>query len=170
MKGLQYGRISLDHRGGTKSYHLAWISCEETGKSILMKRWGKKGAFGQLQVLTFGNSLGAWHAAQQMIGEKRRGGYEVVSESSADNTRQTLGMFFGPAVWNGFGAENIEFLDADIDTSGMKRAAPAATRDENDRFTPTAPRHVVPDPDVIRREELERVRREQEANPLFGMF
>lgn len=170
MKGLSYSRVTLDHKGGTKSYHLAWISCDETGKSILMKRWGKKSSFGQLQVLTYSTVNGARSAAVSLITEKRRGGYDVVSEVTTDNTRRTLGEFFGPVVWNAFGAENIEFLDADIDTAGMKRAAPAPTRDENDRPIPVTPRFVQPDPEVVRRQELERLRKEQEANPLFGMF
>lgn len=173
MKHLYFGAISADHNGGTKSYHVAWIACADTDRSILMKRYGPTNAFGQVIIETYTTTDGAEEAGRRHLATKAKKGYVQVSKKTDQGAgSMDLKSFFGLAIWNAFGQKAIDFLDADINTAGMPIKAPAVTKDEDGNFVQQRPKLVELDPEVEAAAKRERERDMQElgSNPLFGLF
>lgn len=164
---------SMDHKGGTKSYHFMIIS-NALGKSVYVNRWGKKGAFGQFQVQTFDTFSAAQTAKNKKRADRRSSGYHSIEADThdqvfnADDLRKFLGRGYGPQ----FGPDNLLHLDPDYDVTGVRGAK--VDYDENGNKIDSAKRV---DPAILeqaRQREAEEKKRQEEAvysaNPLFGMF
>ena len=95
--------LSMDHKGGTKSYHLLLISSDQTGASVLINRFGKTGAFGQTQEFSFEARDHAEREFFKKYEEKSKNGYrETISAKSDDVTAITetaLINLIGPQMW-----------------------------------------------------------------------
>lgn len=167
---------SLDHSGGSKSFHLMQIDAND-GRSVFVSRWGKTGAFGQFKVERFENRPEARRAWDKKRNEKRGGGYRpgatnmVVAENEAD-----LRRILGVGYLSTFGPDNLRHLDPHFNVTGVRGAK--VDYDENGEKVDTAKRV---DPRLLR-EAAERERQEKEAqaaaqraatyndDPLFGLF
>lgn len=164
--------ISLDHRGGTKSYHLMIIEAAN-GKCVVINRWGKTGSFGEMKVETFDSPVAAQKAFDKKEREKGRNGY-----SQTGSTRDTeaadaseLVKAIGMATFNKMGAAAVKHLDPNFDTTGMREADPPQYDEETGRKLDTA-----------RRANLDEMMRQQKAaeeaavleayaaNDLYGRF
>lgn len=114
-------KLTMDHRGGTKSYHLLQLTNTD-GEAILVKRWGKTGAFGQMDVRR-GNAhdmASLWNAIHR---EKTSGlkGYEP-GEIKGFNamTEDELKKFVTVPLWTKLGADNIKHVIPEASAIGVK--------------------------------------------------
>lgn len=179
-------KVEYKHKGGTKAYFLTLVT-NAANESILIKRWGKVGATGQLKVEQFGTAGPGNAAFSKAQKERESRGYIL----QKDDTKIVpdlpgLQLAIGRTIYPMVGAHNINHLDPTIDTTGMRE--PEATQDENGKYTG---RQTRTDPDFIKAQQEEVRRREEEAraaaeaaalkekqeiaanykaNPLYGRF
>lgn len=112
--------VSMDHRGGTKSYHLM-LAAAANGNAIFVSRWGKKGAIGEMKVETFTSLAAAEKAWDKKERAKASNGYSQAGrlrEEVAQNVAE-LRSKMGLPVWTKVG-KNVSHLDPTIDVSGMR--------------------------------------------------
>ena len=164
--------ISLDHQGGTKSYHLHMIEAAN-GHCVVINRWGKTGAFGEVKVETFDSPVKANRAFDKKENEKTRKGYSQVGSTrettaaSADELVKAIGM----AVFNKMGAAAVKPLDPSFDATGMREADPPQYDEETGRKLDTARRANLDE--MMRQQkaaEEEAVKNAYAANDLYGRF
>ncbi|MDE4297067.1 WGR domain-containing protein [Phaeobacter gallaeciensis] len=172
--------ISLDHKGGTKSYHITKVT-NQNGKSLVIYRWGKTGAFGEVMTEKFESASAADKAFEKKLGTKMKGGYSPdaqhdpmpVDVNDFDGLRKKLGR---PTMAR-LGPDHISHIDGDVDTSGVKDAETPRIG-EDGRLNPQAEaekRKRLEEEKRKARKEMER-RQQQEyeaaytANPNFGAF
>lgn len=172
--------VSLEHKGGTKAYHLYRMSTK-SGASLVAFRWGKVGTFGEVQTHKFDTIGSAEEAFDKKLAAKMRGGYSPSTrhdpKPSTAPSFEDLRDAIGRPMLTRLGPTNLKHIDPNIDTTGMKEPDPPRL-DENGRLHPGTEAKK-------RREEEERVRKaaaeiaareeqeRQEAykdNPLFGAF
>lgn len=175
--------VSLDHKGGTKSYHLMLLSAA-SGASVVIFRWGKTGQFGEMQVHCFKTLSEAEKEFEKKLRSKQSGGYFVTSdikEKSALNDQQ-LRQIVGLPIFAKMGAAAIKHLDPGFDTSGMREADPPRFSEDGENLESERRAKEAADLRVKHKEEMERLeqeRRDREeaerravygANPIFGAF
>lgn len=112
-------KLAYEHKGGTKEYHLLFISNSD-GTSILVRRWGKVGRATNIMIDTEGVS-GA--ALQRHQNERRTKGYQLVSLATqtvvAHDFNELVAAVSRP-VWAKFGADAIAKICPSVDVSGLK--------------------------------------------------
>lgn len=164
---------SMDHKGGTKSYHFMIIANAQ-GKSVLVNRWGKTGAFGQFQVQTFEKFSEATAAKSKKRADRRNNGYQIGNVDKqdqifdADGLRKFLGHGYGPQ----FGPDNLLHLDPEYDVTGVRGAKVDYDADGNKIDNAKRVDRAAIE-EAQRREREEQQAREQvqySANPNFGLF
>lgn len=89
---LKVTQWSLDHSGGTKSYHIYVILDEVTKRAMTVFRYGKTGAFGQLQFTHFDTLGKAERFADKKDSEKSGGGYRQTGISKVDSCATELAL------------------------------------------------------------------------------
>ncbi|MBA8881758.1 WGR domain-containing protein [Phyllobacterium myrsinacearum] len=169
-------RVSLDHMGGTKSYHFI-LAMNAKGQSILIRRWGKVKSEGQYRFEKFADRANAERAFGKAMDERERKGYAVVSQSETFAADKDSNMTaFGRMVWAKLPGDVVNFLDPAIDVTGRK-AAPVNTMDEDFNRLPEQPRGMTYTSEQIaaaeeeRKAEIERQKQSKySANPNFGRF
>lgn len=102
---------SLDHKGGTKSYHFLVLGNND-GHATVILRYGKTGTFGQFMVTNFTSLSEAQHFASKKADEKDTGGYQQTSESKRRiiNNRAELATFIGGVNMSNYKKKNPNFL------------------------------------------------------------
>ncbi|RWB95512.1 MAG: WGR domain-containing protein [Mesorhizobium sp.] len=168
--------LSLDHRGGTKSYHTVLVETAD-GLGLLVKRWGKKGVFGSTKTESYATYREAERAFERIFNEKTRGGYEVVGKTveTVANDQSELPKMFGRMIYSKLDSGALQHIDPTIDVTGRREPDPPEY-DENGDYIGRAPPRVIPRETIeaaLKREAEERKQKEQEgyaANPLFGLF
>lgn len=131
---------SMLHQQGTKEYHQVLVVTGDN-RGMLMQRWGKKGAWGQMSTEVFRDVGQATAAFENKDREKRSGrsGYRhdpardtIVECNDEAEFRAKLGrQYFFQA-----GANNLDFIVPGIDTTGVETVTPA-------EFEEVAPGRVV---------------------------
>jgi predicted DNA-binding WGR domain protein len=162
-----------------KFYELMLVR-NAAGKCTLIKRYGKKGAFGELKIASYPNQARAEAEFEKVFKEKTspRKGYSVVK---SEKTRTVHGepsarMAFGPALWPKLPPEFFANLDlTDVDVS-RRRPLAEPRFDEDVKFVgDPAPRTVSRQTIEERLAEEAAIEQkkamlEYEANPDFGAF
>lgn len=164
--------LSLDHRGGTKSYHLMLIQANN-GKCVVINRWGKTGAFGEMKVKTFDSVPAAEKAFSKKEREKTGKGYSQTGASrettAADGSE--LPRSIGLAVFNKMGAAAVKHLDPGFDTSGMREADNPQYDEETGRKIDTARKADLAELMAAQKAAEEETAKQAYAdNPIFGRF
>src|SRR6185312_14676913 len=79
------------HTGGTKEYHLVSI-VRKDGRSLVINRWGKTGAWGQMNVSRHGTDYAAQRALQEKQCDKERRDYKLSHDTGTVtiNTENTF--------------------------------------------------------------------------------
>lgn len=127
--------MSMDHQSGTKQYHLMLIQ-NAGGKCVVINRWGKTGAFGEIKADCYGTVQQAEREFEKKERAKTRNGYSPTGPSKsveAPNAGE-LSRTIGIAAFNKMGANAVSHLDPGYDTSKMRDADPNRL-DENGRLT-----------------------------------
>lgn len=165
---------SLNHKGGTKSYHFTLIS-NAAGKSVLVFRYGKTGQFGQLVV----GQYETVQAAENVWAKKEReksgsaggysptGGRTVKTANSSSELKDAMGL----ALLNKVGASAVKHIDPSYNTSGMRDTDPA-TVDEDGRSNGDVSRKadVRALMEKQREEDAKRTAEAYANNENFGIF
>lgn len=158
---------SLQHRSGTKEYHLLAIENKANDRGIIIMRWGKTNAWGQLKVEqgTRSDIQLIWEAKTR---EKEKGGYEQTKNKSTEvGIASDIPKLIGPQYYKNIGAANLEYLDEALDTTGVKDPQSHNwEQDANGKWkvdnTPVKSKPVPP--------KEETFEERQARDPLWGMF
>lgn len=158
-------RESFQHRQGSKAYH-AFVASNVDGKSVVIYRYGKINAFGQLQIKKFDTLASALSEMNGKIRSKTGGrGYESAKgrEHFTATTPDQFRSIVGPQLFAKFGADNLLHLSPDFDTSKVSDPPPAIY-DEDGRSVPVeTDKYHVPDVPVS-------IEERRAKNPNFGIF
>lgn len=164
--------ISMDHKGGTKSYHLYLIRSADGPNAVFVSRWGKTGQFGDLKVQISPPDV-ADKAFDKKLSEKTSGGYAVKTHkdlhaNSWDEVTRTLGA---PLI-SKIGASAIAAIDNGIDTSAMKEAEPPRLDDDGRLTGLDKPRAVdiTKSVEELKKQEQAAAAQAYEADPEYGRF
>ena len=163
--------VSLDHQGGTKSYHLHLIQNGD-GKCVVINRWGKTGAIGEMKFEMFDSPVAAERAFARKETEKTRKGYRQTNATreATANSQTELVKAIGTVYFNKMGASMVKHLDPSFDTTGM-REMDGPDWDEDGNKVDSS-RKV--DPAVIRAAQIaaekEAAEKAYSANDLYGRF
>lgn len=140
---------SMLHRQGSKEYHQVLITNGE-GRAVLIQRWGKKGAEGQMSVEAFDGTERAVEKFDAKDRDKRRNGYEhdpardTISEcvDEAEFRRK-----LGPVYLHKLGPKNLEHIAPGADASNVKDPDPPTEFDSNGRVVRKGyqPKHTFTD-------------------------
>lgn len=163
--------ITLNHQGGTKSYHLHLIQAA-SGNCVVINRWGKTGALGEMKIETFDSPIKAQRAFDRKETEKTRKGYRQdtpARETTAKDSSELV-KAVGNVYFNKMGAAAVQHLDPGFDTTGM-RQLDGPNWDEDGNKLDSA-RKV--DPATIRAAQIaaekEAAEKAYHANDLYGRF
>lgn len=112
---------SATHGGGTKAYHLLSIETADN-KALVVRRFGKVGAWGSLQVIPFSDVGLALKDYDDKRDDKMRGGYHVGATSSSKkaDSLEEVKKLIGAQYWTQLGPTNLDFIFPGIDTKGVK--------------------------------------------------
>lgn len=166
---IEIQRVNYAHQGGTKAYFLTLLQTSE-GNSVLIKRWGRVGAFGDVKFETYlSHSEGerAFKSAQNTRGTK---GYRVESidtltAASLDETTKIIGR----PTWAKMDPATLTHIDASLSTKGVREAdQPRFT--EDGEFIDPQPRKVEISAEDIERDRQARFDLLRAKNPNFGRF
>lgn len=168
---IKVSSISLDHKNGTKSYHLMVVETAD-GTALFINRWGKTGQFGELQVKTC-TKAEAWKAFEAKEREKTRGGYGAKGAMRVQEavTGTDLPKAMTLAVFNKVGAKAINFIDPGFNTSGMRELDDPRT-DEDGRVVNDTTRKadIAAQLEAQRLEEAAAAAQSYASNPNYGRF
>lgn len=159
-----FRRITAVHRGRTKTYQLTIITTD-TGRGMLIKRWGKVGTFGQMSV-EVGDARSIRHQFDAKYREKFDGEYtvdlddELTKVTSVDELKRVLTL----PVWYKLGAANIAFLFPEEDTTDVRAPEEIKWMKVDDRYV------VEPKPPMPMPVKEETIEDKVAANPLWGAF
>ena len=170
---ITFEAVHLKHQSGTKQYTIYLFKTDD-GRSLHLNKYGKVGAFGQLQVLCYDTHAAGTKSFNSKERSRVSGGYRQEGPLRGhiiDNAKE-LRDAFGLPVWSKIGKEAINHLDPTIDTSGMREGDPPRL-DEEGRLTGQDKPRVV---DLAAEVEAEKARLAAESertlknNPNFGRF
>lgn len=120
---IQIESVSLDHSGGTKSYHAKKLVAQ-SGKSLVIFRWGKTGTFGDIQVFEFDTASEADKAFEKKLASKMSNGYAISPRHDPKPVKaddfEELRALMGRAMMSKIGASNLKYIDPTADTTGMR--------------------------------------------------
>lgn len=161
---IQIIKKSLDHQGGTKSYHTVQVITAD-GRQLLVKRWGKKGSFGSIDVMIGNTNIGAETA--KIIRDKQKRGYDEVDHKDfRANDLDDFKRLMTPRLYTSLGAANLAYLIPDADTTGIKDAENVEWEKNPDgtmRIKQKPPLPLPPPPEETIEEKIAR-------NPMWGAF
>nr|AJW30269.1 hypothetical protein pLM21S1_p151 [Sinorhizobium sp. LM21] len=164
--------ITLDHRGGTKSYHLVLIEAAN-GNCVVINRWGKTGAFGEMKVETFDSPIKAQKAWDKKEREKTGKGYAQKGGTRERSVAETseLPKIVDAMTFNKMGASAVKHLDPFFDTSGMREADDPQYDEETGAKLDTARKADLSDAIEAKRiADAEKAARAYDDNDLYGRF
>lgn len=119
------------HKGGTKFYEVTRLFNDYTHSSLVIFRWGKVGAIGEIKVERYTTSVEGDRAFDKKVKEKTNGGYRFEAHVQEIVTSQEqLIRAIGRMIWPKLGKSNLAFLSSEIDVTGM-REDDVALRDED---------------------------------------
>jgi predicted DNA-binding WGR domain protein len=147
---------------GGKEYHLALITLAD-GRCLLIKRFGKAGRWGVMQVERYEDQTSALSAYAKKMRDKFQGEYtdHYLDKSWDDlDTMPKLRAVLGEGYWNKMGAGNIEWMLPGTDTTGVHDESI-----ETDQY-----RKVIPKKPLTVKPVLPTAEERVIENPLWGMF
>lgn len=160
------------HKGGTKFYEIRRFK-SQAGADLVSFRWGKVGAFGQIQFIRANSLSQALKIVEDKIRDREKGGYSVEKE---DNRTLTDAQSFKGDMMpytQKMGASLVQYLVPEYDITGLRDDAETVWLDEDGKRIDAASRA---------KEEAARLLAEQKAAeekasldkmrdlPTFGMF
>lgn len=157
-------KVSLRHRSGTKEYHLLLIQNGHTGTGVLVNRWGKAGAWGQMKTEK-GSTNDCAKNYSAKLHEKESRGYNIYSDKHENfSDAESAKGFIGVTYWPQIGPDNLLHVFPGIDVSGVREVKPANWKETKDGKweRDDKPEHSMPS----KEDEIA----EAKANPNWGLF
>lgn len=169
---IKVSSLSLDHKGGTKSYHISVIETAD-GRAVFVYRWGKANTFGELKTIN-GDAPSAWRHWKAKEQDKTRGGYyprsntRVAKAASSADLSKTLGI----QLFHKIGKDAIAHLDPTFDTSKLREADEPKSEDGELKHTKDTARKADISKELaqMRAEEAAKTEKVYADNPMFGRF
>src|SRR5690606_35141701 len=123
-------------------------------KSVLIKRWGRKDAFGDLKFELY-NDVGSGEIAlEKILRDKQRNGYMPnTSDSKTAHDLAELIKIVGRPTWAKMNPATLKHIDPSLNTSGVREADPVRFY-ESGEFADPAPRTFEITPEMIEAEKL----------------
>lgn len=164
---------SISMHQETKSYHLLLIT-GASGKTVFVRRWGKKGVFGEIKPELYyseNDGLRAWNRlerAKTSGGYRPEGGIKTISVGDKSGLRAAMGV----SVWAKIGKAAINHLDPTIDTSAMREVDPPRIGEDGKLTGEDKPRAVDLTEALAAQKAAEQAEaaRILSANPNFARF
>lgn len=160
---MRVTKEDADHRGGTKAYHLLKIETAD-GRMLMVNRFGKVGAWGQMQVEQF-ETVAEGQAAYRKKRDQKFGGEYTVKKTIYSQDAVDLPDLINKvgAYWPNLGKNNVEWLVPGADTKDIREPTSKRIFDEHGREI-LNPR-LVADP-----VEIPPSVDELKTNPKWGLF
>jgi predicted DNA-binding WGR domain protein len=157
----------------TKSYYLTLVTTS-TGRTVLIRRWGKKGAFGELKAETYERPIQGEKAWDKLEREKTGKGYRQEGPMRVEEVKSAaeLKSKMGLPVFAKMGKEAVSWLDPDLDTSGMRDAEPPRIGEDGRLTGEDKPRKVDLSAELAAQKAADAKAAEEtlRKNPNFGRF
>lgn len=168
---IQRSHLNYTGAGSNKDYRTVLIQNNKTNRAIIIFRWGKAGAWGQMKVERFDRVSEAVAAVRTKISEKQNKGYRHVGIGTTVNNLDSEDQFkhvLGPQYWAQIGADNLKFICPEVDATGSReRPNPDWELGADGKWhAKPPPTRMVPDPVEPEPTAEEQVQR----NPMWGMF
>jgi predicted DNA-binding WGR domain protein len=178
MSKYLLSRRTMRHRQGSKEYHFLAIENVEKDVALVVLRWGKTGAWGQMQVHV-GNRDKIQDLFLKKTREKEKGGYTQIANNSTEVSRvEEVKKLATLPYWSKLGADNIKKVMPEADTKGV--TDPVELTDDDFEEGPDGKirkKHKIKEhPDFVETEatraarELREAQELQAKDPLWGMF
>ena len=126
---------TLEHGGGTKAYHIYSVQTAD-GPTLVIYRWGKVGAFGEIKTEQHPHAAAARDAMEKKRRSKESNGYRekaFTPEKKVEDVAALRGAL-GLALFEKIGKTNLNFLDPDIDTSRMRDVDPPSYDEDGNKL------------------------------------
>ncbi len=75
---FEFQKIVMEHKDNTKSYTIYYIGNMKTGKSAVIRKWGRIGTAGQIKTTAHDRLRGATSELKKLIASKERRGYHQI--------------------------------------------------------------------------------------------
>lgn len=124
-----------ESRSGGKDYHVIYLVTND-GRSMLIRRWGKKGQWGiGWKVEKYRDEKEGRRAFDWVDHNKFRREYDdiFISKSEVAKDPDDLLRILGTQYWVKLGADRLGWLSPDIDTSDLPRGVPDSEFAQDDR-------------------------------------
>jgi predicted DNA-binding WGR domain protein len=161
-----------EHQGGTKEYHLYVFRARKTGKALLVKRWGKIGADGQVKVERIGREDDAFDKA---LKERAAKGYDMRRQtlpSSASGVVESVNaalLILPISTRRSFFNSDLAHLDPDTyDATARGTYDPMAS--DRDKLRAEMEAKAREEAEAERRAEELAEAEHMKSNPFYGMF
>lgn len=177
--------VTLDHKGGTKSYQLIMLSSLKTSRTLVILRWGKTRSLSNMDVKICNSISEGEKVFEGKLREKQGRGYSptkgIIEDEILSNAE--LAKKVGIGIFPKLGAAAIRHLDPDYNT-GILPDASEAPRWSEDGINLDAQREEERWREVkaLHEKELQRIAEQKKAeedakrqrfyknNPIYGMF
>jgi predicted DNA-binding WGR domain protein len=118
--------LKFEHKAGTKDYDLYGISFQESGeekKTLIIRRWGRKGGAGQVMCEEVSTPRIAGKQWDKLIKERHKKKYHVVTENQTNAaTFEEISHYIGAPVFSRARA-GINELVGELDSEATKKIA-----------------------------------------------
>jgi predicted DNA-binding WGR domain protein len=169
---------TLDHSGGTKSFHLYVLTHKDSGRSLFVTRWGKTGAFGQVKVEQHSTAISGSRAFDKKLEEKEKGGYRgtAIPNFVECPTQGNLTGYIGPQLTSTISPSDWNWLKTGSEDKVLTAAQLEANKRQEDRLAEQAAAaerkreaERLLQEQILREQEEERAKAQQSI-PNWGRF
>ncbi|MBX4911388.1 WGR domain-containing protein [Rhizobium bangladeshense] len=176
---IDFAQIALVYSDGNRSnkFYNATLLVAPTGMAILIRRWGKAGAPGEMKIERFAIQKKAETEFEKLVQSKIGKGYETKSndiKQIADES--SLRVTLGPAVWPRIPGPDLQHILPSMDVTGRPKELNAPRFSEEGKYLGEPAPRVYSQAEIRAAREAEKAAEQAEAvktyssNPHFGRF
>ena len=125
---IEARHIHFDHDSETKDYDLYFVTCRETGKGAVLRRYGALGAFGQTMCEVGTDTWARKDFSKQQRTRGKRGYFATADEEHSLATQDEVVSVLGRTLWNKHAAALGDVLE-DIEGSSSMPLEPPQPRE-----------------------------------------
>ncbi|QIG69105.1 WGR domain-containing protein [Rhizobium phage RHph_N1_15] len=176
---IDFAHIALAYSDGNRSnkFYNATLLAAPNGMAIIIRRWGKAGAAGEMKIERFAILKKAEAEFEKLVASKTGKGYEVKSndiKQIADES--SLRVTLGPAVWPRIPGPDLQHILPNTDVTGRPKELNAPRFSEEGRYLGEPKPRVFSPAEIAAAREAEKLAEQAEAaktyagNANFGRF
>lgn len=163
-------KVSMDHKDGTKAYHVTLVATSY-GRALVIKRWGKKSVFGEILTSRFPDIAAGEEAYAAIISAKMKRGYSAQSKviETADDLDGLI-KCIGRPTWMKLAAADLNHLDGSLKTNGIREPDPPRFAENGTFLGNPEPRKIEITQEMIDADRREQALIRSAENPLYGKY